>query len=55
MRKIADGLLSGRYSQRPPADAEGERWQQGLKPNGFKALIGKGHEEFASMRQQGMA
>lgn len=27
-------------------------WQVGLKPAGFKALVGKGHAEFATMRQQ---
>ncbi|KZT42965.1 ubiquitinyl hydrolase [Sistotremastrum suecicum HHB10207 ss-3] len=61
MHKIADGLLSGRYSaprQRPdPAmilpPKEGEPvFQEGLRPTTFKALIGKGHAEFATMRQQ---
>lgn len=96
MHKIADGLLSGRYS-RPAASlsaftssdgapgftlafstetkASGELksgsddvkvlppdklahdspspvFQQGIKPNGFKALVGKGHAEFATMKQQ---
>jgi ubiquitin carboxyl-terminal hydrolase 5/13 len=27
-------------------------WQAGLKPAGFKALVGKGHAEFSTMRQQ---
>jgi len=27
-------------------------FQDGLKPSGFKSLIGKGHEEFSTMRQQ---
>jgi ubiquitin carboxyl-terminal hydrolase 5/13 len=27
-------------------------FQEGVKPTGFKALIGKGHEEFSTMRQQ---
>lgn len=49
MRKIGDGLLSGRYSQRK---SNGEATQDGLKPTGLKTLVGKGHEEFASMRQQ---
>lgn len=49
--KLSDGLLSGRYSK--PTKRSGERWQEGLKPSGFKGLVGKGHEEFASMRQQG--
>ncbi|KIM37665.1 hypothetical protein M413DRAFT_448435 [Hebeloma cylindrosporum] len=65
MRKVADGLLSGRYSH--PAhsttanNTTGEAFQHpsptpvfqaGVKPTSFKALIGKGHEEFATMRQQ---
>ena len=63
MHKVADGLLSGRYSH--PAQfssaATGSPlqhpsptpvFQQGIKPTGFKALIGKGHEEFSTMKQQ---
>ncbi|KAF8557222.1 ubiquitinyl hydrolase [Imleria badia] len=60
--KLADGLLSGRYShphtEKPPSDPlahpapEHTPWQTGLKPAGFKALVGKGHGEFATMRQQ---
>lgn len=44
MRKLADGLESGRY-------AVGER-PQGIKPAMIKTLLGRGHAEFASMRQQ---
>lgn len=44
MRKVADGLESGRY-------AVGER-PLGIKPAMIKALLGRGHSEFASMRQQ---
>ncbi|KAF8905100.1 ubiquitin carboxyl-terminal hydrolase 14 [Gymnopilus junonius] len=73
MLKVADGLLSGRYSH--PAQPVGGAttafttndippgeglqhpsptpvFQAGVKPTSFKALIGKGHEEFATMRQQ---
>ncbi|KAJ3513622.1 hypothetical protein NLJ89_g2850 [Agrocybe chaxingu] len=62
MVKLADGLLSGRYSH--PARSASEAadslqhpspipiFQLGVKPTGFKSLIGKGHEEFATMRQQ---
>ncbi|SJX60336.1 related to ubiquitin-specific processing protease [Sporisorium reilianum f. sp. reilianum] len=69
--KVADGLLSGRYSHprepqvgndsgwTPAAGSEDEQQQQqqplfqkGVRPNMFKALVGKGHEEFSTMRQQ---
>ena len=64
MHKVADGLLSGRYSH--PAQFSSAAaaasplqhpsptpvFQQGIKPTGFKALIGKGHEEFSTMKQQ---
>ncbi|KAG7441398.1 ubiquitinyl hydrolase [Guyanagaster necrorhizus] len=58
MHKVADGLLSGRYSRpanyvaSPGVDAMAPVFQAGIKPTGFKALIGKGHEEFSTMRQQ---
>ncbi|THH14073.1 hypothetical protein EW146_g6207 [Bondarzewia mesenterica] len=68
MHKIADGLLSGRYSRprsqstlspldpkltNPLAhDSPTPVFQEGIRPVTFKALIGKGHEEFATMRQQ---
>ena len=59
LHKVADGLISGRYSH--PAHSVGDSlqhpsptpvFQTGVKPTSFKALIGKGHEEFATMRQQ---
>lgn len=62
MLKVADGLLSGRYSklhaESPPSGGlahstpEHTPWQAGLRLAGFKALVGKGHAEFATMRQQ---
>lgn len=62
MLKLADGLISGRYSHRaklpPPASSDFEvsdeppKFQEGIKPSQFKALVGKGHEEFSTMRQQ---
>ncbi|OBZ78711.1 Ubiquitin carboxyl-terminal hydrolase 14 [Grifola frondosa] len=60
MHKLADGLLSGRYSHpRPNASGHADPkatptpvFQEGVRPSGFKALVGKGHEEFATMRQQ---
>ncbi|EED85732.1 predicted protein [Postia placenta Mad-698-R] len=67
MHKLADGLLSGRYSHPRPTssgashpketnplahDSPTPIFQEGVRPSGFKALIGKGHEEFSTMRQQ---
>lgn len=60
MRKIADGLCSGRYSVPSTHNAvqnennveDTVRFQGGLRPASFKALVGKGHSEFATMRQQ---
>jgi ubiquitin carboxyl-terminal hydrolase 5/13 len=55
MRKVADGLLSGRYS-RPDKDTNSSEqeihYQKGLAPAMLKHLIGRGHEEFSTMRQQ---
>ncbi|KAF8245229.1 ubiquitinyl hydrolase [Wilcoxina mikolae CBS 423.85] len=57
LRKIGDGLWSGRYS-RPDSDVVASEYsaelphQKGLAPAILKALIGKGHEEFSTMRQQ---
>ena len=65
MHKLADGLLSGRYSlprkgtpstfaEQNPSDNSMPvpEFQEGIRPVTFKALIGKGHEEFSTMRQQ---
>ncbi|KAI1630946.1 ubiquitinyl hydrolase [Biscogniauxia mediterranea] len=57
LRKMADGLLSGRYSK-PDSDviaSEGSPhvpYQKGLAPSMLKHLIGRGHAEFSTMRQQ---
>ncbi|KAL1852916.1 ubiquitin C-terminal hydrolase Ubp14 [Paecilomyces lecythidis] len=57
MRKLADGILSGRYS-RPDTninatpDTPEVPHQKGLPPAMFKHLVGRGHEEFSTMRQQ---
>jgi ubiquitin carboxyl-terminal hydrolase 5/13 len=52
MEKMANGLLSGDYSC-PIIDENNEtRGQNGVSPFMFKDLIGKGHSEFSSMRQQ---
>lgn len=70
MSKIADGLLSGRYSvpsapspsssdsPSPGFEVSSDRskpqlqFQQGIKPSMFKALVGKDHAEFSTMKQQ---
>lgn len=52
MGKLAEGLLSGRYSIQK-TDSEGNvRGQDGIMPAMFKQLIGKDHPEFSTMRQQ---
>ncbi|KAF4592237.1 ubiquitin C-terminal hydrolase [Ophiocordyceps camponoti-floridani] len=50
LRKLADGLLSGRYSK--PEDEPDASHQRGLAPAMLKHLIGRGHPEFSTMRQQ---
>lgn len=57
LRKLADGLVSGRYSRvdsvvdAAPDTAEVPH-QRGINPAMFKHLVGRGHEEFSTMRQQ---
>ena len=57
LRKMADGLLSGRYSH-PDTDVIASEYsteiphQKGLVPAMLKHLVGRGHEEFSTMRQQ---
>lgn len=52
LSKVADGLLSGRYAL-PVVSESGEvQGQDGIAPGMFKALIGRGHPEFSTMRQQ---
>ncbi|KAK3316960.1 hypothetical protein B0H66DRAFT_535198 [Apodospora peruviana] len=57
LRRMANGLLSGRYSKEDPdveitEHSSGVRHQKGLAPVMLKHLIGKGHEEFSGMKQQ---
>lgn len=57
LRKIGDGLLSGRYSK-PDSDVTASEHspeiphQKGLSPSMLKHLVGRGHPEFCTMRQQ---
>ena len=57
LRKLAHGLLSGDFSYPDPdvnvsRDSSQTPHQKGLAPAMLKHLIGKGHEEFSTMRQQ---
>ncbi|KAK6359836.1 hypothetical protein TWF696_000970 [Orbilia brochopaga] len=57
LKKVGDGLLSGRYSKPEEEQKSTEehtyvQYQRGLRPAMLKALVGKGHEEFSTMRQQ---
>lgn len=54
MTKMADGLLSGRYSVAPNEDSP-QKFQKGISPSMFKSLVGKGHPEFSTMKQQDAA
>ena len=57
LRKLADGLLSGRYSNLDTdifssEDSAETPCQKGLAPAMLKHLVGRGHEEFSTARQQ---
>lgn len=58
MAKLANGLLSGKYSvpAETVANEDGKDGvsvgQDGIPPRMFKNLIGKGHPEFSTSRQQ---
>lgn len=57
LSKLGWGLLSGRYSRKEddePVDENATtlRPPKGIKPSSFKSIIGRGHVEFASKRQQ---
>ncbi|RWS15264.1 ubiquitin carboxyl-terminal hydrolase 5-like protein [Dinothrombium tinctorium] len=53
MAKIAYGLFSGKYSiECKRDDGLPSVDQKGIKLNMFKTLVGKGHPEFSSKRQQ---
>lgn len=55
LSKISDGLMSGDYSipiESNPDQSFIPFTGNGIKPNMFKAIVGKGHPEFSSSRQQ---
>ncbi|XP_064598849.1 ubiquitin carboxyl-terminal hydrolase 5-like [Liolophura sinensis] len=53
MAKFGHGLLSGDYSQPIPEGTEDKvQAPRGIRPQMFKSLIGRGHPEFSTKRQQ---
>ena len=55
LSKLSYGLLSGKYSVEPDNNLEELNKlavPKGIKPYSFKHLIGKGHAEFSTKRQQ---
>ncbi|XP_065340224.1 ubiquitin carboxyl-terminal hydrolase 5 [Cloeon dipterum] len=53
MAKLAEGLLTDKYAVPPVVDeATNDAIFEGIKPQMFKNLIGKGHADFSSKRQQ---
>lgn len=52
MAKLGAGLLSGRYSVPPPAGSPVDADPPGISPAMFKSLIGKGHADFSTKKQQ---
>lgn len=55
--KLGYGILSGRYSRKEddepaPENTDILKPPKGIKPTSFKSIIGRGHAEFASKRQQ---
>ncbi|XP_044766988.1 ubiquitin carboxyl-terminal hydrolase 5 isoform X1 [Coccinella septempunctata] len=52
MAKIGHGLLSGKYSVPPVQDSTEDANPEGICPSMFKNLVGKGHPEFSTKKQQ---
>lgn len=50
--KLATGLLSGKYSTPPPEGSPVDADSPGISPLMFKTLIGRGHQDFSTKRQQ---
>ncbi|XP_044727778.1 ubiquitin carboxyl-terminal hydrolase 5 isoform X3 [Chrysoperla carnea] len=50
--KLGSGLLSGKYSIPPPAGSPVDADSPGISPHMFKTLVGKGHVDFSSKKQQ---
>ncbi|KAF5272753.1 hypothetical protein FQA39_LY07780 [Lamprigera yunnana] len=52
MAKLGMGLISGKYSVPPPKGSPTDADSPGISPLMFKTLIGRGHADFSSKRQQ---
>ncbi|XP_072175278.1 ubiquitin carboxyl-terminal hydrolase 5-like [Diadema setosum] len=56
MAKLGFALISGEYSREPKTEEGGDqtapKGQKGIAPRMFKSLVGRGHPEFATNRQQ---
>ncbi|XP_030746487.1 ubiquitin carboxyl-terminal hydrolase 5 isoform X1 [Sitophilus oryzae] len=52
MAKLAYGLLSGDYSVPPDSGVPVDADPPGITPHMFKTLVGKGHPEFSTKKQQ---
>lgn len=52
MAKLGHGLLSGDYSKPQDGGDDNISAPSGIRPQMFKTLIGKGHAEFSTKRQQ---
>lgn len=50
--KLGFGLLSGKYSVPPPAGSPIDADPPGICPSMFKTLVGRGHPEFSTKKQQ---
>lgn len=50
--KLGVGLLSGKYSTPPPRGSPVDADSLGISPGMFKTLIGRGHPDFSTKRQQ---
>lgn len=52
MAKLVSGLVSGDYSKPPPFEDAEPPISNGIRPLAFRSLVGRGHPEFSSKRQQ---
>lgn len=50
--KLGVGLLSGKYSLPPPKGSPPDEDSPGISPLMFKTLVGRGHPDFSTKKQQ---